>query len=153
VQKLEALGCEESVVGLVVPTGYSFNLDGTCLYLATAVVFLAQATNTPLDLGAQLALLAVMLLTSKGAAGIAGAALIALASTLGSSGTVPVASVALVLGIHRLMAEALTFVNVVGIAVSAIVVAKWDNALDTQKLFPAVGLRSVQPVPSPRPAE
>jgi aerobic C4-dicarboxylate transport protein len=153
VQKLEALGCEESVVGLVVPTGYSFNLDGTCLYLATVVVFLAQATNTPLDLGAQLALLAVMLLTSKGAAGIAGAALIALASTLGSSGTVPVASVALVLGIHRLMAEALTFVNVVGIAVSAIVVAKWDNALDTQKLFPLVGLRSVQPVASPRPAE
>ncbi len=155
VQKLEALGCEESVVGLVVPTGYSFNLDGTCLYLATAVVFLAQATNTPLDLSAQLGLLAVMLLTSKGAAGIAGAAFVALASTLGSTETVPVASVALVLGIHRLMAEALTFVNVVGIAVSAIVVAKWDNALDTSKLFPAVGVRAVQPVPnpSPRPAE
>ncbi len=155
VQKLEALGCEESVVGLVVPTGYSFNLDGTCLYLATVVVFLAQATNTPLDLSSQLGLLAVMLLTSKGAAGIAGAALVALASTLGSTETVPVASVALVLGIHRLMAEALTFVNVVGIAVSAIVVAKWDNALDTSKLFPAVGVRAVQPVPnpSPRPAE
>jgi aerobic C4-dicarboxylate transport protein len=153
VQKLEDLGCEESVVGLVVPTGYSFNLDGTCLYLATVVVFLAQATNTPLDLGAQLALLAVMLLTSKGAAGIAGAALIALASTLASAGSVPVASVALVLGIHRLMAEALTFVNVVGIAVSAIVVAKWDNALDTAKLFPAVGVRSVQPMPKVRPAE
>lgn len=155
VQKLEALGCEESVVGLVVPTGYSFNLDGTCLYLATVVVFLAQATNTPLDLGAQLGLLAVMLLTSKGAAGIAGAALVALASTLGSTESVPVASVALVLGIHRLMAEALTFVNVVGIAVSAIVVAKWDNALDTAKLFPAVGVRAVQPAPkpSPRPAE
>jgi aerobic C4-dicarboxylate transport protein len=153
VQKLEALGCEESVVGLVVPTGYSFNLDGTCLYLATVVVFLAQATNTPLDLTAQLGLLAVMLLTSKGAAGIAGAALIALASTLGSSGSVPVASVALVLGIHRLMAEALTFVNVVGIAVSAIVVAKWDNALDTAKLFPAVGVRSALPAAKVRPAE
>jgi aerobic C4-dicarboxylate transport protein len=153
VQKLEALGCEETVVGLVVPTGYSFNLDGTCLYLATVVVFLAQATNTPLDLGAQLALLAVMLLTSKGAAGIAGAALIALASTLASAGSVPVASVALVLGIHRLMAEALTFVNVVGIAVSAIVVAKWDNALDTQKLFPAVGVRAIRSVAAPRPAE
>ena len=153
VQKLEALGCEESVVGLVVPTGYSFNLDGTCLYLATAVVFLAQATNTPLDLGTQLGLLAVMLLTSKGAAGIAGAAFVALASTLGSTESVPVASVALVLGIHRLMAEALTFVNVVGIAVSAIVVAKWDNALDTSKLFPAVGVRAVQPVPNARPAE
>ncbi len=143
VQKLEALGCEESVVGLVVPTGYSFNLDGTCLYLATVVVFLAQATNTPLDLTAQLGLLAVMLLTSKGAAGIAGAALVALAATLGSAGTVPVASVALVLGIHRLLAEALTFVNIVGIAVSAIVVAKWDNALDTEKLFAAVGVRAL----------
>jgi aerobic C4-dicarboxylate transport protein len=154
VQKLEALGCEESVVGLVVPTGYSFNLDGTCLYLATVVVFLAQATNTPLDLTTQLGLLAVMLLTSKGAAGIAGAALVALASTLGSTESVPVASVALVLGIHRLMAEALTFVNVLGIAVSAIVVAKWDNALDTAKLFPAVGVRAVQqPVAAPRPAE
>lgn len=153
VQKLEALGCEESVVGLVVPTGYSFNLDGTCLYLATVVVFLAQATNTPLDLGAQLALLAVMLLTSKGAAGIAGAAFVALASTLGSAGSVPVASVALVLGIHRLMAEALTFVNVVGIAVSAIVVAKWDRALDTEKLHAAVGVRSAQPVANVRPAE
>jgi len=142
VQKLEALGCEESVVGLVVPTGYSFNLDGTCLYLATVVVFLAQATNTPLDLSAQLGLLAVMLLTSKGAAGIAGAALVALAATLGSAGSVPVASVALVLGIHRLLAEALTFVNVVGIAVSAIVVAKWDKALDTEKLYAAVGVRS-----------
>jgi aerobic C4-dicarboxylate transport protein len=153
VQKLEALGCEESVVGLVVPTGYSFNLDGTCLYLATAVVFLAQATNTPLDLTAQLGLLAVMLLTSKGAAGIAGAALVALASTLGSTDSVPVASVALVLGIHRLMAEALTFVNVVGITVSAIVVAKWDNALDTSKLFPLVGVRAVQPIAKVRPAE
>jgi aerobic C4-dicarboxylate transport protein len=151
VQKLEALGCDESVVGLVVPTGYSFNLDGTCLYLATVVVFLAQATNTPLDLGAQLALLAVMLVTSKGAAGIAGAALIALTATLASSNSVPVASVALVLGIHRLMAEALTFVNVVGIALSAIVVAKWDKALDTAELFPAVGVRPWQA--GVRPAE
>src|SRR5262245_29551394 len=154
VQKLQALGCEESVVGLVVPTGYSFNLDGTCLYLATVVVFLAQATNTPLDLGAQLALLAVMLLTSKGAAGIAGAALVALTATLASSNSVPVASVALVLGIHRLLAEALTFVNVVGIALSAIVVAKWDKALDTEKLFAVVGVRAVQGAqPKVRPAE
>jgi aerobic C4-dicarboxylate transport protein len=153
VQKLEALGCEESVVGLVVPTGYSFNLDGTCLYLATVVVFLAQATNTPLDIGAQLALLAVMLLTSKGAAGIAGAALVALTATLASGSSVPVASVALVLGIHRLMAEALTFVNVVGIAVSAIVVAKWERALDTEKLFAKVGVGMPAALTSPRPAE
>jgi aerobic C4-dicarboxylate transport protein len=153
VQKLETLGCEESVVGLVVPTGYSFNLDGTCLYLATVVVFLAQATNTPLDLGAQLALLAVMLLTSKGAAGIAGAALVALTATLASSNSVPVASVALVLGIHRLMAEALTFVNVVGIALSAIVVAKWDKALDTAKLHATVGVRPPEGQVKARPAE
>jgi len=153
VQKLQALGCEESVVGLVVPTGYSFNLDGTCLYLATVVVFLAQATNTPLDLGAQLALLAVMLLTSKGAAGLAGTALVALTATLSSAGTVPVASVALVLGIHRLMAEALTFVNVIGIGLAAIVVAKWDRALATDKLNALVGLRAEPAIQKVRPAE
>ena len=139
VQKLQDLGCEESVVGLVIPTGYSFNLDGTCLYLATAAVFLAQATNTPLDLVAQLTIVAVALLTSKGAAGIAGAAFVVLAATLASVGTVPVASVALILGIHRLLAEALTFVNVVGNCVATIVVAKWDNALDGGKLKAAVG--------------
>ena len=87
--KLEAAGCDESVVGLVIPTGYSFNLDGTCLYLATAAVFLAQATNTPLPLTHQLELLAVLLLASKGAAGVAGAAFIVLAATLGAVGTIP----------------------------------------------------------------
>jgi len=153
VQKLQDLGCEESVVGLVVPTGYSFNLDGTCLYLATVVVFLAQATNTPLSLGAQLALLAVMLLTSKGAAGIAGTALVALTATLSSAGSVPLASVALVLGIHRLMAEALTFVNIIGIGLAAIVVAKWDRALATDKLYAAVGLGSAPAPAKVRPAE
>ena len=96
--KMKKAGCDETVVGLVVPTGYSFNLDGTCLYLATATVFLAQATNTPLDLGHQLSLLAILLLTSKGAAGIAGAAFVVLAATLSAHGTIPVASVALVLG-------------------------------------------------------
>ena len=141
IQKLRALGCEESVVGLVVPTGYSFNLDGTCLYLATVVVFLAQATNTPLGLPQQLGLLAVLLLTSKGAAGVAGAAFVVLAATLGSIGTVPVASLALVLGIHRLMAEALTFVNLVGNCLATIVVAKWENAIDETKLQGLVGRR------------
>ena len=140
-KKLEALGCEESVVGLVVPTGYSFNLDGTCLYLATAAVFLAQATNTPLDLGAQMGLVLVLLLTSKGAAGVAGAAFVVLAGTLGAVGHVPVASVALVLGIHRLMAEALTFVNVVGNALAAIVVSKSEKAVDLTTLDAAVGVR------------
>jgi aerobic C4-dicarboxylate transport protein len=140
-RKLETAGCEESVVGLVVPTGYSFNLDGTCLYLATASVFLAQATNTPLDLPAQLGLVLVLLLTSKGAAGVAGAAFVVLAGTLGAVGHVPVASVALVLGIHRLMAEALTFVNVVGNALAAIVVSKWEKAVDLDKLNATVGVR------------
>jgi aerobic C4-dicarboxylate transport protein len=137
--KLKALGCEESVVGLVVPTGYSFNLDGTCLYLATASVFLAQATNTPLGLGQQIGLVLVLLLTSKGAAGVAGAAFVVLAGTLGAVGHVPVASVALVLGIHRLMAEALTFVNVVGNALAAIVVSRSEKALDLDKLNALVG--------------
>jgi aerobic C4-dicarboxylate transport protein len=148
-KKLETLGCEESVVGLVVPTGYSFNLDGTCLYLATASVFLAQATNTPLDLGAQIGLVLVLLLTSKGAAGVAGAAFVVLAGTLGAVGHVPVASVALVLGIHRLMAEALTFVNVVGNALAAIVVSRSEKAVDLAKLDAAVGVRGRLSQPAP----
>ncbi len=139
IQKLKGLGCEESVVGLVIPTGYSFNLDGTCLYLATAAVFLAQATNTPLTLGHQLALLAVLLLTSKGAAGVAGAAFVVLAATLGSTSAIPVASIALILGIHRLMAEALTFVNVVGNCVATIVVSRWEGAVDEAALRRQVG--------------
>jgi aerobic C4-dicarboxylate transport protein len=138
ITKLENLGCEESVVGLVIPTGYSFNLDGTCLYLATTTVFLAQATNTPLGLWQQLGLLAVLLLSSKGAAGVAGAAFVVLAATIASTGTIPVASVALVLGIHRLMSEGLTPTNVVGNAVATIVVAKWEGALDEKQLQSAL---------------
>jgi aerobic C4-dicarboxylate transport protein len=143
-RKLRALGCEEAVVGLVVPTGYSFNLDGTCLYLATVVVFLAQATDTPLGLAGQLTILAVLLLTSKGAAGVAGAAFIVLAATLGSVGSIPVASIALVLGIHRLLAEALTFVNLVGNALATIVVARWEGALDRDALQRQIGRRTPQ---------
>jgi aerobic C4-dicarboxylate transport protein len=137
--KLERLGCDESVVGLVVPTGYSFNLDGTCLYLATAALFLAQATETPLSLGQQLGLLAVLLLTSKGAAGIAGAAFVVLAATLGATGTIPLASIALVLGIHRFMSMALTFTNVVGNGVATIVVCAWEDALDRTRLQEELG--------------
>jgi aerobic C4-dicarboxylate transport protein len=134
IKKLEGLGCEESIVGLVVPTGYSFNLDGTCLYLATTTVFLAQATNTHLSIWQQLGLLAVLLLSSKGAAGVTGAAFVVLAATIASTGTIPVASVALVLGIHRLMSEGLTPTNVIGNAVATIVVAKWEKALDEERL-------------------
>jgi aerobic C4-dicarboxylate transport protein len=134
IDKLERLGCEKSVVGLVVPTGYSFNLDGTCLYLATASVFLAQATNTPLDIWHQIALLLILLLTSKGAAGVAGAAFVVLAATLGAESSIPVASVALVLGIHRLMSQGLTPTNFLGNAVATIVMAKWEGALDEDRL-------------------
>lgn len=134
IAKLEQLGCEKSVVGLVIPTGYSFNLDGTCLYLATASVFLAQATNTPFDLGQQIGLLVILLVTSKGAAGIAGAAFVVLAATLAASGTIPVASVALVLGIHRLMSQGLTPTNLIGNTVATIFVAKWERALDEKRL-------------------
>jgi aerobic C4-dicarboxylate transport protein len=134
ISKLEHLGCERSVVGLVIPTGYSFNLDGTCLYLAVTAVFLAQATNTPLDLSQQIGLLFILLVTSKGAAGIAGAAFVVLAATLSATGAIPVASVALVLGIHRLMSQALTPTNLIGNAVATIVIAKWENALDEGRM-------------------
>ncbi len=134
IAKLEQLGCEQSVVGLVVPTGYSFNLDGTCLYLATATVFLAQATNTPLDLWHQIGLLLILLLTSKGAAGVASAAFVVLAATLGADSTIPVASVALILGIHRLMSQGLTPTNLLGNAVATIAMAKWEGALDETRL-------------------
>jgi aerobic C4-dicarboxylate transport protein len=134
ISKMENAGCQKSVVGLVVPTGYSFNLDGTCLYLATATVFLAQATNTPLDVSQQIALLAILLLTSKGAAGVAGAAFVVLAATLSAHATIPVTSVALVLGIHRLMSQGLTPTNFIGNAVATIVIAKWEKALDEPRL-------------------
>jgi aerobic C4-dicarboxylate transport protein len=134
IAKLEDAGCEESVVGLVIPTGYSFNLDGTCLYLATAAVFLAQATNTPLTIEQQLGLLAVLLLASKGAAGVAGAAFVVLAATLASVGTIAVESVALILGVHRLMSEGLTPTNLIGNGVATLVIAKWENALDERRL-------------------
>jgi len=136
--KLETLGAEESVVGLVIPTGYSFNLDGTCLYLATAAIFLAQATDTPLSLGQQLGLLGVLLLASKGAAGVAGAAFVVLAATLATTGTIPVESVALVLGVHRLMSQALTPTNLIGNGVATLVIAKWEHALDEGKLKQAL---------------
>jgi polar amino acid transport system substrate-binding protein len=120
IAKLENAGCEKSIVGLVVPMGYSFNLDGTCLYLATASVFLAQATNTHFDLSHQIGLLLILLVTSKGAAGIAGAAFVVLAATLAAGGTIPVASVALVLGVHRLMSQGLTPTNLLGNAMATI---------------------------------
>jgi len=132
--KMENLGCDKSVVGLVIPTGYSFNLDGTCIYLTMAAVFLAQATNTPLSLGQELGLIGILLLTSKGAAGVTGSGFIVLAATLSSLGTVPVASIALILGVDRFMSEARALTNLVGNGVATVVVAKWEGALDMERM-------------------
>ena len=132
--KMENLGVKKSVVGLVIPAGYSFNLDGTSIYLTMAAVFVAQATNTPLDLGHQITLLAVLLLTSKGAAGVTGSGFIVLAATLGAVGHVPVAGLALILGIDRFMSEARALTNLVGNAVATIVVGKWCGEVNDAKL-------------------
>ncbi len=132
--KLENLGVRKSTVGLVVPTGYSFNLDGTSIYLTMAAVFIAQATNTPLDITHQITLLLVLLLTSKGAAGITGSGFIVLAATLSAVGHVPVAGLALILGIDRFMSEARALTNLVGNGVATLVVAKWTGDLDTEQL-------------------
>jgi aerobic C4-dicarboxylate transport protein len=133
-EKMENLGARKSVVGLVIPTGYSFNLDGTSIYLTMAAVFIAQATDTPMDLTQQLTLLAVLLLTSKGAAGITGSGFIVLAATLSAVGHVPVAGLALILGIDRFMSEARALTNLVGNGVATLVVAKWTGDLDMQRL-------------------
>lgn len=136
--KLEHAGAEKSVVGLVVPTGYSFNLDGTSIYLTMAALFIAQATNTPMGLGEQLTLLAVLLLTSKGAAGVTGSGFITLAATLGAVGHVPVAGMALILGIDRFMSEARALTNFIGNAVATLVVARSENAVDMNRLTRAL---------------
>jgi len=133
-EKLENLGARKSVVGLVIPTGYSFNLDGTSIYLTMAAVFIAQATDTPMDLTQQITLLAVLLLTSKGAAGITGSGFIVLAATLSAVGHVPVAGLALILGIDRFMSEARALTNLIGNGVATLVVAKWTGDLDMAKL-------------------
>jgi aerobic C4-dicarboxylate transport protein len=132
--KMENLGVKKSVVGLVIPTGYSFNLDGTSIYLTMAAVFIAQATDTPMTLTQQLTLLAVLLLTSKGAAGITGSGFIVLAATLSAVGGVPVAGLALILGIDRFMSEARALTNLIGNGVATVVVAKWTGDVDTARM-------------------
>ncbi|KLN56521.1 dicarboxylate/amino acid:cation symporter [Variovorax paradoxus] len=133
-EKMENLGANKTCVGLVIPTGYSFNLDGTSIYLTMAAVFIAQATNTPMTLTQEITLLAVLLLTSKGAAGVTGSGFIVLAATLSAVGHVPVAGLALILGIDRFMSEARALTNLIGNGVATIVVAKWTNELDTERL-------------------
>ena len=132
--KMEDLGVRKSVVGLVIPTGYSFNLDGTSIYLTMAAVFIAQATDTPLTLFQQVTLLGVLLLTSKGAAGVTGSGFIVLAATLSAVGGVPVAGLALILGIDRFMSEARALTNLIGNGVATIVVARWTGDLDAERL-------------------
>lgn len=132
--KMEKAGCEKSVVGLVIPTGYSFNLDGTNIYMTMAALFIAQACNIDLTIGQQLTLLLVAMISSKGAAGVTGAGFITLAATLSVVPDVPVAGMALILGIDRFMSECRALTNFIGNACATIVVARWDNALDKEQL-------------------
>ena len=141
IRKMENAGCATHVVGLVVPTGYSFNLDGTNIYMTLASLFIAQACGIDLSLGQQLLLLSVAMLSSKGAAGVTGAGFITLAATLSIIPSVPVAGMALILGVDRFMSECRSLTNFIGNAVATIVVARWENALDRDKLDAA--LRSV----------
>jgi len=138
-EKMEKAGCDKSVVGLVVPTGYSFNLDGTNIYMTLAALFIAQATNTDLTLGQQVTLLLVAMLSSKGAAGVTGAGFITLAATLSVVPTVPVAGMALILGVDRFMSECRSLTNFIGNAVATVVVSRWEGALDRQRLDRALG--------------
>jgi aerobic C4-dicarboxylate transport protein len=147
--KMENLGVKKSVVGLVIPTGYSFNLDGTSIYLTMAAVFIAQATNTPMTIMQQVTLLAVLLLTSKGAAGITGSGFIVLAATLSAVGGVPVAGLALILGIDRFMSEARALTNLVGNGVATIVVAKWTNDLDVKMMNKHLNNETVEEAEEP----
>ena len=132
--KMEKLGCRKSVVGLVIPTGYSFNLDGTSIYLTMAAVFIAQATNSHMDIFHQITLLVVLLLSSKGAAGVTGSGFIVLAATISAVGHLPVAGLALILGIDRFMSEARALTNLVGNGVATVVVAKWVKELDAKQM-------------------
>jgi len=132
--KLERLGCPRAVVGLVVPTGYSFNLDGTSIYLSLATLFIAQALDVPLPLGQELALLAVLLLTSKGAAAVTGGGFVTLAATLSATGKLPVAGLALLLGVDRFMSEARAITNLIGNGVATLAIARWEGDLDVSRL-------------------
>jgi aerobic C4-dicarboxylate transport protein len=147
--KMENLGVKKSVVGLVIPTGYSFNLDGTSIYLTMAAVFIAQATNTPMTLTQQITLLAVLLLTSKGAAGITGSGFIVLAATLSAVGGVPVAGLALILGVDRFMSEARALTNLIGNGVATVVVGKWTGDLDVKRLHEHLNNETVQEAEQP----
>jgi aerobic C4-dicarboxylate transport protein len=132
--KMEHLGASKSVVGLVIPTGYSFNLDGTNIYMTLATLFLAQATNTPLTIGQELGILAIAMLTSKGASGVTGAGFVTLAATLSVIPTIPIVSLALLLGIDKFMSECRALTNLIGNGVACVVISRWEGELDTKAL-------------------
>lgn len=148
-EKMEKAGCSKSVVGLVVPTGYSFNLDGTNIYMTLAALFIAQATDTHLTLGHQVALLLVAMLSSKGAAGVTGAGFITLAATLAVVPEVPVAGMALILGVDRFMSECRSLTNFIGNAVATVVVSRWEKALDYERLHAALDGEDAKAAPEP----
>lgn len=133
-EKMRRLGCAESTVGFVIPTGYSFNLDGTNIYMTMAAVFLAQATNTPLSVGQQISLLLVAMISSKGASGVTGAGFITLAATLSAVPTVPMASLALLVGIDRFMSECRALTNLVGNGVATVVISRWEKEVTPAQL-------------------
>jgi aerobic C4-dicarboxylate transport protein len=153
-EKLQRLGCRQSTVGLVVPAGYSFNLDGTNIYMTMAAVFLAQATNTPLDLKHQLALLLVAMLTSKGASGVTGAGFVTLAATLAVVPSVPIQSLALLVGIDRFMSECRALTNLVGNGVATVVISRWEGEVTGDRLRASLATgspRDPNPGQSPPP--
>jgi len=145
IQKMERAGCPKSIVGLVVPTGYSFNLDGTNIYMTLAALFIAQATNVELSIGEQLLLLGVAMLSSKGAAGVTGAGFITLAATLSIVPSVPVAGMALILGVDRFMSECRSLTNFIGNAVATVVVSRWEGRLDRERFNDAMAGRALPP--------
>jgi aerobic C4-dicarboxylate transport protein len=138
IQKMERLGASKSVVGLVIPTGYSFNLDGTNIYMTLATLFLAQATNTPITLGQELGILAIAMITSKGASGVTGAGFVTLAATLAIVPDIPIQSLAILVGIDKFMSECRALTNLVGNGVATIVISRWEGELDSKKLHDAM---------------
>jgi len=150
-RKLENAGVKKETVGLVVPTGYSFNLDGAAIYLSLAALYIAQATNTNLSIGQQLGLLAVMLLTSKGAAGVAGGGFIALTATLATIGTIPAAGIMLIFGIDKFMSECRALVNFTGNAVATLFISWWDRTLDADRVRRVFAGQAVEPLPAQGP--
>ncbi|MNR15494.1 C4-dicarboxylate transport protein [compost metagenome] len=143
-KKMEDIGCEKSVVGLVIPTGYSFNLDGTAIYLAMAVIFLTQVFGIDLTLGEQVTIMLVLMVTSKGAAGVTGSGFIVLASTLTALKIMPVEHIAILLGVDRFMSEARAITNMIGNGIAAIVIAKSENEFDEEKYLLAVSPAAIE---------